>query len=143
MKLNDAIDMKGRLTLRLENRAGEIVEEIAADNAIVMSGRRLVANLFAKIEEKPISHIAVGKVVSDTLKVNPDEKKLGDEVLRKPIKPIVIDDSNTGGDNRALTEAAIFNDATLNGGTMYNRVIFKPVNKTEDFKLTLVWEIIF
>ena len=43
--------------------------------------------------------------------------------------------------NGALTEAGLFNSDT--NGVMYNRVVFAPVNKTEDFKLVLVWEIVF
>ena len=48
-------------------------------------------------------------------------------------------DANEG--NGAITEAGIFN-ASANG-TMYNRVVFPPVNKTTDFQLTLIWEITF
>ena len=43
--------------------------------------------------------------------------------------------------NEALTEAAIFNDERE--GTMYNRVVFEEVNKSDKFKLTLIWEVIF
>jgi hypothetical protein len=44
-----------------------------------------------------------------------------------------------------LTEAGLFTsddpaDAT---GVMYNRVVFPVISKTTDFKLTLIWEIIF
>ncbi|HEX2171130.1 MAG TPA: hypothetical protein VHL09_01625, partial [Dehalococcoidia bacterium] len=40
-----------------------------------------------------------------------------------------------------LREAGIFNGAT--GGVMYNRVVFEPVTKTDSFKLTLLWDIVF
>ena len=40
-----------------------------------------------------------------------------------------------------LTEAGIFTAAT--GGVMYNRVVFAPVTKTNAFKLTLFWDIVF
>ena len=46
-----------------------------------------------------------------------------------------------GEANGALTEAGLFNAAAA--GVMYNRVVFPPINKTADFKLTLIWEIIF
>lgn len=157
MKLNDAIDMKGRLTLRLENRAGDIVQEFAADNDIVLSGRQLVALMFANKGAAPISHIAVG---TGTTPVAPTtDVKLAAEVFRKKINVITpASDILPKGDrfsvivstelglpeaNGALTEAAIFNDPAANTGTMYNRVVFLPVNKTADFKLTLVWEILF
>jgi hypothetical protein len=40
-----------------------------------------------------------------------------------------------------LREAAIF--TALAGGTMYNRVVFDPVTKTNTFRLTLIWDILF
>ena len=40
-----------------------------------------------------------------------------------------------------LSEAAIFTAATA--GVMYNRVVFAPVTKTNAFKLTLFWDIVF
>jgi hypothetical protein len=42
--------------------------------------------------------------------------------------------------NGELREAGLF---TAKDEVMYNRVTFKPVNKSSEFKLTLVWEITF
>jgi len=149
--------MKGRLTLRLHNRRGDLVREIAADNDIVMTGRDLVAKLFAKVSIDPISHIAVGNGVTP---VNPaTDQKLVSELFRKNITPIdpakditpvgakvrvmVSTELDFAEGNGALTEAAMFNGSNPASSVMYNRVVFPPVNKTADFKLTLVWEILF
>ncbi len=154
MKITEAIDMKGRLSLHLENRAGE-VQTMAADNAIVLSGRNLVANLFAGISGvKFISHIAVG---TGTSPVDPEKDiALSKEILRKAFNKVttqsitnvkgrtqVLVSADFGFDeaNGSLTEAGIFN--ADKDGIMYNRVFFQPVNKTKEFKLTLVWEILF
>ena len=40
-----------------------------------------------------------------------------------------------------LREAGIFTADT--GGVMYNRVVFEPVTKTNAFRLTLLWDVIF
>ena len=40
-----------------------------------------------------------------------------------------------------LREAGIFTAET--NGVMYNRVVFDPVTKTNAFKLTLLWDIVF
>jgi hypothetical protein len=40
-----------------------------------------------------------------------------------------------------LQEAGLFNAAA--DGVMYNRVVFEPVTKTDAFKLTLLWEVVF
>lgn len=157
MKLNDSIDMKGRLTIQIKDKTGNIVQECAADNDIVMSGRELVALMFVNKGGAPISHIAVG---TGTAAVTPaSDVKLNVELFRKEIKTITPStDILKKGDRvsvivstdleledaiGALTEAAIFNALDPATSTMYNRVVFPPVNKTTDFKLTLVWEILF
>ena len=156
MKLNDHIDMKGRLRIRMQNRMGETVLDFKADNDIVLTGRDLVARLFINEAIDPISHLAVG---TGGTEVNPEEDNtLENELFRKAIMPIDptehLTDTEDGKKkvfisaeldftegNGALTEAGLFNsDAS---GVMYNRVVFAPVNKTEDFKLVLVWEIVF
>ena len=157
MKVNEAFDMKGRLTLRLHDRRGGLVCEKGADNDIVLSGRDLVAKLFANVSIDPISHMAVG---TGTTPVNPaTDQKLVAELFRKAIIPIDPAKDITPVDakvrvvlsaeldfaegNGALTEAAMFNGDDPGTSVMYNRVVFPPVNKTADFKLTLVWEILF
>jgi hypothetical protein len=42
--------------------------------------------------------------------------------------------------NGELREAGLF---TAGDEVMYNRVVFKPINKSPEFQLTLVWDIIF
>ena len=149
--------MKGRLSLWLHDRRGNLVFETAADNDIVLSGRDLVAKLFAKVSIDPISHIAVG---TGTTPVDPaTDQKLESELFRKAIIPIDPAKDITPVDNKvrvivsaeldfaegngAITEAAMFNGEDPGSSVMYNRVVFPPVNKTADFKLTLVWEILF
>ena len=149
--------MKGRLTLRMHNRQGDLIRETKADNDIVMTGRDLVAKLFAKVSIDPVSHIAVG---TGTTPVDPAaDQKLEAELFRKELTPIDPAKDITAVENKVrvivsteldfaegngpLTEAAMFNSNSPGGGVMYNRVVFPPVNKTTDFKLTLVWEILF
>jgi len=156
MQLTETLDLKGRLTLQKRNANGELVEEIAANNSIVLSGRDLVAKLFIHETIAPVSHVAVG---TGTAAVDPAANtQLAAEIFRKPIKP--IDPTlhlGTTPDNKkkvtitadldflealgALTEAGLFNAASA--GVMYNRVVFPAINKTDNFKLTLIWEIIF
>jgi len=156
MNISDTLDMRGRLTLQQRNAAGQILAEIDAHNSIVLSGRDLVAKMFINEAIDPISHVAVG---TGNAAVNPAaDTGLQAELFRKAINP--IDPSQhltTTGDNKkkvtitaeldfnegngALTEAGLFNAESE--GVMYNRVVFPPINKTTDFKLTLIWEVIF
>lgn len=153
--MKEIIDMKGRLSLRLTNRAGEVVQAFEADNAIVLTGRDLVVNLFLGIAEKPNWHIAVGTGTQSVHDIT--DTQLQQEVLRKQVNPIqphkhvltvngrqqltVSADLDFEEANGTLTESGIFNAAT--NGILYNRVTFSPVNKTKDFKLTLTWQILF
>lgn len=164
MKAKDALDMKGRLHIKLYARSGEIVQTVSEKNAIVIDGRDLVAKMFIGEEIDPISHIGVG---SSGDPVDPGaDSALKAEVLRKSIlKTEIVEieeaaDPNTPnatvkrkrvtvstdldfneGNDAPLNEAGLFNAET--GGIMYNRVVFPTINKTLEFKLTLVWEIIF
>ncbi|NCS01241.1 MAG: hypothetical protein GPJ06_03300 [Microcystis aeruginosa G13-11] len=156
MAIQDTMDIKGSLTIQKRDLNNQLVEEIHANNTIVTSGRRLVAQLFSKDFKdtiKPVSQIAIGgndKAVSD------DDLQLAQEIFRKKINPIkdsdlvllpdskrikltITADLQAGEGNGELKEAALFNEDKV----MYNRVIFKPINKTPDFTLTLIWEITF
>lgn len=156
MAIQDTMDIKGSLTIQKRDLNNQLVEEIHANNTIVTSGRRLVAQLFSKDFKdtiKPVSQIAIGgndKAVSD------DDVKLAQEIFRKKINTIkdsdlvllpdskrikltITADLQAGEGNGELKEAALFNEDKV----MYNRVIFKPINKTPDFTLTLIWEITF
>ncbi|CCI03413.1 hypothetical protein [Microcystis aeruginosa] len=156
MAIQDTMDIKGSLTIQKRDLNNQLVEEIHANNTIVTSGRRLVAQLFSKdFKEaiKPVSQIAIGgndKAVSD------DDLQLAQEIFRKKINPIkdsdlvllpdskrikltITADLQAEEGNGELKEAALFNEDKV----MYNRVIFKPINKTPDFTLTLIWEILF
>ncbi len=155
MKINDHIEMKGRLTMRIYSKTGELVSQQTADNDIVRTGRDLVAKQFIGLGGgiAPISHLAVG---TGTTPVSPqNDTALGSEIGRVLINPAtqlantpegrvkvtVTADLDFSIGNGVLTEAGLFNAATA--GVMYNRVVFPAVNKTTDFKLTLIWEILF
>ncbi|TRU94252.1 MAG: hypothetical protein EWV75_06275 [Microcystis wesenbergii Mw_QC_S_20081001_S30D] len=155
MAIQDTMDIKGSLTIQKRDLNNQLVEEIHANNTIVTSGRRLVAQLFSKDFKdtiKPVSQIAIGgndKAVSD------DDVQLVQQILRKEINPIkdsdlvvlpdkrikltITADLQAEEGNGELKEAALFNEDQV----MYNRVIFKPINKTTDFTFTLIWEILF
>ncbi len=160
MQLNDHIDMKGRLRMQFRNRQGEMVRELAANNAIVLNGRDMVSRMFLGplFAPNPISHLAVG---TGALAVTADDTTLGTEVFRTTIvtpdpttdlsivgtgedrrkKLVITAELDFDDANFPLTEAGLFNAAL--GGDMYNRVKFDVVTKTNAFKLTLIWEITF
>jgi hypothetical protein len=155
MKLHEALDMRGRLTAQKRDDQDKLIETIRVNNSIVLNGRDLVAKLFINEPIDPVSHVAVG---TGSTAVAAADSALEAEVFRKAINPVDPSQHITTTDtdkrkvmitaeldfaeaNAALTEAGLFNADS--GGVMYNRVVFPPINKTADFKLTLIWEIIF
>jgi hypothetical protein len=176
MKHTDSLDMQGRLTIHTFDPTGQLIHTTRNRNAIVYSGRDLVAKLFVKEKIDPIEYIAVG--TGDKL-IDLNDKTLQKEIFRKKLKefdfskdigdiPIEVEDSasqkkvtqtrrrimlsadlefnepdpaKNSGQPYELREAGLFN--AKEGGVMYNRVVFPNISKTEAFKLTLVWEIIF
>jgi hypothetical protein len=155
MNLHEALDPRGRLTVCKTDTHNILIETIHVHNSIVLSGRDLIAKLFVKEAIDPVSHMAVG---TGAAPVQATDATLTNEVFRKPInlidpsQHIITTDTQKrkvtitaelafAEANAALTEAGLFNAAA--DGVMYNRVVFPPINKTTDFKLTLIWEILF
>lgn len=166
MKMTEGLDMQGRLTIQTFNQQGQLVNDIAANNAIVYTGRDLVAKLFLNQTIDPIRYLAIG---TGNKPIDPsNDKALQTEIFRKELKPLDLArdltqyqaesnpasvaksmvrlsadlDFNEPQDQQTnITEAGLFN--AKSGGVMYNRVVFPVISKTKDFKLTLVWEIIF
>ena len=115
MKVSEAIDMQGRLILQKRNAANEILEEIAAKNDIVLSGRDLVAKLFINEAIDPLSHIAVG---TGATTVDPTANTtLENELFRKLIDPIdPTQHLTTTGDNKkkvTITAELDFSEAKV------------------------------
>lgn len=163
--MNDKQVMSGILTLRVSDREGRLVHEQNCSNRIVTSGRRLVAQMFGGVTSgtppSKVTHMAVGE--GGTAPVDGDTGLRTQRDGRKPISEVTyeeFDEPIQGGSIRRirarltaefdfgeangaepLREAGVFNAAT--GGVMYNRVVFQDVTKTDAFKLTLLWDIVF
>jgi hypothetical protein len=159
MSIREDLGIAGRLTLRLYAADGRLAEERVAHNDITLKGRELVARLFnAELSATDIPRVSRIVVGGDDHAFNPADTALGARVgSTRVLSPIVEETvTDTGGRprkllrltgelgekdcNGELREAGLF---TENEELMYNRVTFKPINKSTEFKLTLVWEITF
>jgi len=167
--MNETNEMRGCLTLRVSDREGRVIHEQPCKNRIVTSGRLLVAQLFGGVETgappTPVTHMAVG--TGGGTPPQDDEVALqnqrGDRKEIGPVEYVPFADPNSDGimrvratltaefdydeangqgdDTDPLREAGVFNAASE--GVMYNRVIVPDVTKTNAFKLTLIWDIVF
>ena len=157
MSFRDDLNLAGRLTLQLRAPDGALIREVAAHNDITIHGRNLVARLFnpdqVGADIKRVTKIGLG---SSQATFDPRQTALGQRVGETPIvriEPVEIVDTSgrprmilrltgeLGEDdlNAELREAGLFTA----DGVMYNRVTFDTITKSNQFKLTLVWEITF
>ncbi len=152
MRMAEALNPTGWLTIRRHDVHGTLVEERQVRNSIVSSGRDLVAKRFVGEPIKPVSHLGVGIGTTEPERKSAlanqlgQLKKLNDFDVTEHLKPIadkvqvtLTADLDFNEGNGALTEAGLFNADSV----MYNRVTFAPINKSSDFKLTLIWEVTF
>jgi hypothetical protein len=163
--MNEKHAMSGVLTLRVSDREGRLVYEQPCKNRIVTSGRRLVAQMFGGVQSgtppSKVSHMAVGedgtapadgntglraqrggrKPIGEVTYEEFDEPVAGGSIRRIRARLTAEFDFGEANGDEPLREAGIFNAAT--GGVMYNRVVFQDVTKTDAFKLTLLWDIVF
>jgi hypothetical protein len=162
--MKEGLEMRGRLVLVGSDAAGRELWRRAAPNRIVTSGRDLVAHMFAGVSSgtppAPVSTFAVGtgsaapadgdvalgaqrggrKPISSVGYATITDTSTGAPVARVQVSLTSVFDFGEANDPAVpLTEAAIFNA----DGVMYNRVVFEPVTKTDTFKLTLQWDVVF
>jgi hypothetical protein len=91
-----------------------------------------VALVAARAPRNPITTVTYSEVT---------ESSPGGPVKRIRASLQTIFDFNEANGAEPLREAGIFTAAA--GGVMYNRVVFDPVTKSNNFKLTLIWDIVF
>lgn len=157
--------MRGCLTLRLYDRGGRLLYDRRQGNHIVTSGRQMVAHMFGGVSTGSaptrVTHMAVGtdptdpadadaalkaqrggrKQIGEVTYEEFDEPAAGGSVKRVRARLTAEFDFGEANGSEPLREAGVFNAAS--SGTMYNRVTFEEVTKTDAFKLTLVWDIVF
>ncbi len=159
--INTKHDILGKLTIQKYDLNGNLVEETVAHNSITKAGRRLVADLFRfninddkadKIKRITMMHVGDSPAAFDAdhtalqgyiekMKVVPDENDPISVTNEGRIKLRLISELGEGDGNGALQEAGLFTDDET--PIMYNRVTFKTINKSDQFKLTLIWELTF
>ena len=165
MKTQEALNIAGRLHLTLVDKQGKTFQSFSQQNKIVSKARKTIAESLASGNAlKPIQKIGVG---TSSTAPSYSDTVLGGEEIRKPIEAVdpnsdydsFTDDNGverqrvritanldyTEG-NAKLQEAGLYLSDDLNNDAndiLYNRVVFPPINKTQDFTLKLSWELIF
>ena len=163
--MRDSNNLHGTLTVQLVDRAGALIRQQRCPNRIVTSGRQLVAHLFAGqaagVPPTRVTHMAVGtdptapadsdtalraervprKAIASVDHSEITETEAGGEVRRVRARLTAVFDFGDANGSEPLREAGIYTAGS--GGVLYNRVVFDPVTKTDAFKLTLLWDVVF
>lgn len=157
--------MRAVLRLQLRDAAGAVAARRVAHNTVLLSGGRMVADLFAGTGA-PITHMAVGTsdedpgavtvtalsnddgtgqpgLTGDTAVAIPSEAFTTtiDEALRRVVVRVraTLPDAAAVG---TLREASLISRRD-DGDVLYNRVVFAPVTKGATHDLSLFWEVEF
>ncbi len=151
-------DIKGKLTIRKHDLDGALVDQRTAHNSITTAGRQLVAELFRfnilGNEEDKINRITTMHLGGSQTAFQPSHEGLQDKIGQTVISNVemeptadnrirlrIVGELDTDNCNGELKEAGLFtqDDPPI----MYNRVTFDTITKSEEFKLTLIWELTF
>jgi hypothetical protein len=149
--------MRAQLRIELRRTDGELVAIRQAGNSVLRSGADLLAQLFSGRGGQGITHMAVG--ASDA----PETEAFSTEALEDgtevpisagdfqvdppdPVKRVVR--VRVRGTVPAAAAVGTIREAALvarsdDGATLYNRVVFAPMEKAADHELTLFWEVGF
>lgn len=148
--------MRARLRIELKTKAGEVIAAREAGNAVLQGGAALLARLFSG-QAGGITHMGVGTsdipesetfgttalsestevpIPPDAFQVDPPDPVR--RVVRVRVRATVPPADAVG----TIREAALVSRSG-DTVTLYNRVVFAPIEKAGDHELTLFWEVGF
>ena len=143
MKIQSDMEMKGRLTISLND---EVVQEV--DNLVVTDGKEFVAKRMSGTTSGVMSHMAIGSgttaaaasqaaLVSEEARVNLASTTVGTAGTAAGNTITYVASFPAGTGTAAITEAAILNASS--GGIMLCRTVFAVVNKSSSDSMTITW----
>jgi hypothetical protein len=139
MDFNSQMEMKGRLTISINN---EVVRDI--DNLVVTTGKGYVASRMKDATATAMSHMAVG---TGSTAAAAADTTLGGESARVALTSTTVSGAvityvatfAAGTGTAALTEAAVLNASS--SGTMLCRTVFAVVNKGANDAMSVSWAV--
>ena len=143
--ITEGLKLRGDLDIVLRDKNGNIKESRKETNLVVSAGLNFICDRMAGTAEAVMSHMAVGTgstapAANDTALETPLGAREALDSTTVNTNTITYVSSFEAGDSTgAITEAGIFNAATL--GTMLCRTTFGVVNKGADDTLQITWVI--
>jgi hypothetical protein len=142
----DTFGLKGELQLVVTSQSGEVVSDVTIPNLIVTAGKTVVASsLIAGTGSVAYNYMAVGTGTAGPA--------IGDTILGSEAARVTSTTSSSGNvatfvgtysagvASVAITEAGLFNTATVNAAGMLSHVVFAAVNKGATDTLVITWTV--
>ena len=144
-KFQDKVGIKGKLHIELRDKDGKLKDERLIENTVTALGDAFVADCVCGGAAAYMSWMAIGTGT-------PSATALGVELDRNAVTSttqgtgaddndaIYVGDWAAGDGTGAITEAGLFNQATI-GGTMFVSSSFSVINKGATDTLSVTWTV--
>ena len=140
----NALQAKGRLTLELFDKEGNLKETQHSTNVVVNNGLNYIASRIKDATATAMSHMAIG---SGSASAAAGNTALATELGRATLTSTTVSsnsvayvgDFGAGVGTGAVVEAAILNASS--GGTLLCRTVFSVVNEAAADTLKITWTV--
>jgi len=162
MNISENQGIAGKLIIKKYDLNGALQERVSAGNDITKNGRDLVARLFNAdlatwdtVNKVPtVKRVTKVKLGTSDKAFDPAHTSLQGPVKEWETKIVSIDKKDASDSRVMLTIKGELDESQCNGeikeaglftddDVMYNRVTFGAINKSDQFRFTLIWEITF
>jgi hypothetical protein len=144
MRNKDFLSATGKLSIVVNDNAGNLKQELNVTNLVVDTGLDYIASRMKDTSATAMSHMAIGSGTTDPAPADTAlETSLGRVALTSTtvtgnsVEYVATFGAGTG--TGAVTEAGIFNASS--GGTMLCRTEFAVINKAAGDSMTITWTV--
>lgn len=144
----ESLKVKGRLSIVLRDKDGNVKDERDVDNLVVNAGLAYIISRMAGTAKSVMSHMGLGSGTTaaaagqaDLITLLGSREALDSTTIAgtNSEKVVYVASFEAGDATGAVTEAGIFNAAS--SGDMLCRTVFPVVNKSADDAMTVTWTI--
>jgi hypothetical protein len=144
MRNKDFLSATGKLSIVVNDNAGNLKQELNVTNLVVDAGLDYIASRMKDATETAMTHMAIGSGTTDPA---PADTALQTSLGRVSLTSTTVTDNSVeyvatfaaGTGTGAVTEAGIFNASS--GGTMLCRTEFAVINKAAGDSMTITWTV--
>ena len=144
MRNKDFLSATGKLSIVVNDTAGNLKQELNVTNLVVDTGLDYIASRMKDATATAMSHMAIGDGTNDPAAGDTAPQSqlgrvtlLSTTVTSNSVEYVATFPAGTG--TGAVTEAGIFNASS--GGTMLCRTEFAVINKAAGDSMTITWTV--